>query len=114
MNTTNSLLPSKYALYNEISSHLLVYALHYQDQNDQWLEALGQTLLQVAGLRTLYDPEPTAVTPVLSLTTRTACATLSPENLLDHTRMVVWKWCRLPGASAGDDGDWCAFASSFL
>ena len=83
-----SLLPSRFAQYNELSDHFFLYALENQANYTPY-EALGRTLLHVAGMRTLYDPPPLPAHHMPSVG-RIAYATLDMDTTLDRTHCVLW------------------------
>ena len=111
---SNTMLPSRFMYYGDISNHLLVHALSRQRSYGRGLAALAQTCLHVAGLRTLYDPLPvpsSSVTPVIS---RVTYGTLKPDAMLDHAQCLVWHWCRIVSFTSSDQAEWCAHVPSLL
>ena len=107
-----SLLPSRFAQYNELSDHFFLYALENQANYTPY-EALGRTLLHVAGMRTLYDPPPLPAHHMPSVG-RIAYATLDMDTTLDRTHCVLWKWCQVPNTSPQAKGEWCAVVPNML
>lgn len=111
---SNTMLPSRFMYYGDISNHLLVHALSRQRSYGRGLAALAQTCLHVAGLRTLYDSLPvpsSSVTPVIS---RVSYGTLKTDAMLDHAQCLVWHWCRIVSSTSSNQGEWCAYVPSLL
>lgn len=111
---SGSLLPSRFARYNEIADHLLIYALERQ-RSTSYLSALGHALEQVAALRTVFDPLPVPESLVSPIPARVEVGTLAQDKTMDHTKCIVWKWCCVlqPDAPA-PQGEWCAYSPRLM
>lgn len=109
---SNAVQPSRFMYYGDISNHLLVHALSSQRSYGRGLEALAQTCLHVAGLRTLYDALPTPSTSVAPMISRVTYGMLKPDALLDHNQTLVWHWCRIVSSMSSNQGEWCAYVPS--
>lgn len=111
----NVLLPSKFGFYNDISAHLFMHALHRQNQGLSSLKLLCNTLMHVAGLRTLYDPLPAPPTQVSAIPSRTTYGSLKQDND-EFLCPVSWKWCQIACDSVSPDaqGEWVAFTPHML
>lgn len=112
--STNSLLPSRFTFYDDMSNHLFVYAVSHERKNGRGIEALGLTLLHVAGLRTLYDPLPILATNVAPMISRVMYGTLGWNATIDREQCIVWKWCQVVAGTPSPHGEWCAYAPSLL
>ncbi|PKI84706.1 hypothetical protein MVES_001096 [Malassezia vespertilionis] len=115
---SDSILPSKFAYYNQLSDHLFVYALHHHAKHPDYMEALGHTFNHIASLRTLFDPLPIFLAGVPSEPVRVALYTLDFEMTLDKSQCIVWKWCRVPTPPSdlvpSQQGEWCAYCPTLL
>lgn len=111
---SGSLLPSRFARYNEIADHLLIYALERQ-RSMSYLQALGHTLEQVAALRTVFDPLPVPESLVSPVPARIEVGTLAQDKTMDHAKCIVWKWCSVlqPDATT-PQGEWCAYSPRLM
>lgn len=109
---SNTAQPSRFMYYGDISNHLLVYALSRQRSYGRGLEALAQTCLHVAGLRTLYDALPAPSTSATPMISRVTYGMLKTDALLDHNQSLVWHWCRIVSSTSSNQGEWCAYVPS--
>ena len=111
----NLLLPSKYGLYNDLSTHLFIHALHRQNQEMRPIVVLCTTLMHVAGLRTFFDPLPVSPSTVAAIHSRTVYGSLQKEANEEFTRLISWKWCRIAGDPASPpQGEWVAFSPHMM
>lgn len=109
---SNTAQPSRFMYYGDISNHLLVHALSRQRSYGRGLEALAQTCLHVAGLRTLYDALPTPSTSATPMISRVTYGMLKTDALLDHNQSLAWHWCRIVSSTSSNQGEWCAYVPS--
>ena len=109
---SNTAQPSRFMYYGDISNHLLVHALSRQRSYGCGLEALAQTCLHVAGLRTLYDALPAPSTSATPMISRVTYGMLKTDALLDHNQSLVWHWCRIVSSTSSNQGEWCAYVPS--
>ncbi|WFD30233.1 hypothetical protein MSPP1_001250 [Malassezia sp. CBS 17886] len=111
-----TLMPSRFALYDDLGNHLFIQALHHTMTQRSYIEALGRTLMHIAALRTLYDSQPLPETPMESIPARVTAGQLLGDGTHAQTRVIAWKWCKVAAVdtSAPAQGEWCAFLPCLL